>query len=175
MRTALLSNTLGPSGGYFIREQVESTVRLKLGRAIEQVYQHAGRVHLRLVDCGGQRTTIAAEHMVAATGYRIDLRQLPFLGSDTLQRVWMVDGMPALSRDFESSLPGLFFVGLASARSFGPIMRFVAGAVHPARRLARALQNTREPRRDRILGVAAPEPVKAAAGSVVSNTDGAAA
>lgn len=173
LRIAILNNTLGPCGGYFIREQIESTVRLKLGRAIEQVHQHGGRVQVRLIDRGGLRTTIAGDHLIAATGYRIDLRQLPFLGSDTLQRVRMVDWMPVLSRDFESSLPGLFFVGLASARTFGPIMRFVAGAVHPARQLARALKNT--PRRDRLLGVTDPGAGKAAAGSPVSNTDGAAA
>lgn len=174
VRLAVLSNTLGPSGGYFIREQVETSVRLKLGRAIEQVHQHGGRVHLKVVDCGGLRSTIAADHLIAATGYRIDLRQLPFLGSDTLQRVRMIDWMPVLSRDFESSVPGLFFVGVASARTFGPIMRFVAGALHPARRLA--LQNLPQRHRERTLGLTASGDGKAAVGRrSVSNTDGATA
>jgi thioredoxin reductase len=178
LRTAILSNTLGPSGGYFIREQVESRVRLKLGRAIQHVHRLGDRVHVRVVDHDGAQTTIAADHLVAATGYRIDLRQLPFLGTDSLQQVRMVDWTPVLSADFETSLPGLFFVGLASARTFGPIMRFVAGAVHPARRLTRVLKNIPDRRRDGILGVTAPAADKQiAAGRPVSrtHTDGAAA
>lgn len=175
LRTAILSNTLGPSGGYFIREQVESTVRLKLGRAVKHVHRLGDRVHVRVADHDGVQTTIAADHLIAATGYRIDLRRLPFLGSDSLQRVRMIDWTPVLSPDFETSLPGLFFVGLASARTFGPIMRFVAGAVHPARRLAQVLQSIPEPRRDGIFGVTAQAADKEAAGTAVSNTDGAAA
>jgi hypothetical protein len=51
----------------------------------------------------------------------------------------MVDGTPILSSDFESSVPGLYFVGLSAARTFGPVMRFVVGAVHPARQLTQRL------------------------------------
>ena len=55
LRTAILSNTLGPSGGYFIREQVESTVRLKLGRAVKHVHRLGDRVHVRVATTMGCR------------------------------------------------------------------------------------------------------------------------
>jgi thioredoxin reductase len=139
VRSTILSDTLGPCGGYFIREQVESAVQLKLGRVIEQISELGGRVRVRGVDRGGARETIAADHLIAATGYRIDVRRLQFLHVDVLRALRTIEHSPVLSGTFESSVPGLYFVGLASARSFGPIMRFVAGAVHPARRLMRAL------------------------------------
>ena len=42
-----------------------------------------------------------------------------------------------LSSSFESSMPGLYFVGVAAANSFGPVMRFAFGAGFAARTLAR--------------------------------------
>jgi hypothetical protein len=62
------------------------------------------------------------------------------------------DGAPVLSTAYESSVPGLHFIGPASAASFGPVARFVYGAVYPSRRLARRL--SRRTRRS-----APPEPV----------------
>jgi hypothetical protein len=44
---------------------------------------------------------------------------------------------PAHSSHFESSVPGLYFVGASSATTFGPVTRFVAGATFSARRVAR--------------------------------------
>jgi hypothetical protein len=35
-----------------------------------------------------------------------------------------------------SSVPGLYFVGVAAANSFGPLLRFACGADYTARRLA---------------------------------------
>jgi len=142
LRLSILSNTLGPSGGYFIRDQIEAKVTLKLGRAIEKAEERGGRVRLTVIGGDGARETIESDHVVAATGYRVDLRRLGFLREQTLQNLRMVDHTPVLSANFESSAPGLHFVGLASARSFGPVMRFVVGAVHPARRLARLLPKT---------------------------------
>jgi hypothetical protein len=143
MRSAILSNTLGPSGGYFIRKRVEAAVRLRLGQAIEQVGQQGAQIYLRVVDARGVRTTIVGDHLIAATGYRVDLRQLPFLNRDTLRQVRTIHGAPVLSRHFESSLPGLYFAGLASGLTFGPLMRFVAGATHPARALTLMLRTVR--------------------------------
>ena len=46
-------------------------------------------------------------------------------------------GAPAVSRSFESSVPGMYFVGFAAAPDFGPVMRFVLGADFAARRVSR--------------------------------------
>jgi hypothetical protein len=44
-----------------------------------------------------------------------------------------------VSRHFESSVPGLYFIGTASALSFGPAFRFVLGADFTARAITRQL------------------------------------
>jgi hypothetical protein len=100
---------------------------------------------LTTVDARGSRETIESDHVIAATGYRVDVRRLKFLGHDTLRRIRMVGGTPILSSDFESSVPGLYFTGLTAARTFGPVMRFVVGAVHPARQLTRRLRAANRP------------------------------
>lgn len=56
-----------------------------------------------------------------------------------MQRITVSEGSPVLSRHFESSVAGLYFVGLAAADSFGPMLRFAYGAKYTARRLARHL------------------------------------
>jgi len=47
--------------------------------------------------------------------------------------------IPILTHWFESSVPGLYFVGLTSLRAFGPLYRFVAGCGAAAQRVASAI------------------------------------
>jgi hypothetical protein len=50
---------------------------------------------------------------------------------------------PALSATFESSVPGLHFVGQAAAETFGPVMRFVYGTDFTSRRLTKHILGER--------------------------------
>src|SRR5206468_6555502 len=54
--------------------------------------------------------------------------------------------IPILSHWFESSVPGLYFVGLTSLRAFGPLYRFVAGCGAAARRVAESVARERSRR-----------------------------
>jgi hypothetical protein len=90
-------------------------------------------LHLRADD--GMERKIRAEHIIVATGYKVDLRRLTFLSPVLRDNISTVGGAPILSSTFESSLRGLYFVGLAATNSFGPVMRFACGAVYTARRL----------------------------------------
>jgi hypothetical protein len=87
----------------------------------------------------GERRTLSADHVIAATGYSVDLRRLTFLNPEVLADIRSVEHTPVLSSNFESSVPGLYFVGAASANTFGPLVRFAYGAKFTARRLARHL------------------------------------
>jgi hypothetical protein len=49
-------------------------------------------------------------------------------------------GAPVLDSRFETSVPGLFIVGIASAPTFGPVMRFMFGAKHVAPALTQRLR-----------------------------------
>ncbi len=109
--------------------------------------EEAGRVlRLRLSD-GSER---CADHVLLATGYRCDINRYPFLRDDLLARVRVAGGFPVLNAGLESSVEGLHFVGGPAARSFGPLMFFVAGADFTARRLAASV--SRNGRRGRVPG-----------------------
>ena len=47
-------------------------------------------------------------------------------------RLQTVAGSAAVGRDYQSSVPGLYFIGPSVAPSMGPVMRFVFGARHAA-------------------------------------------
>jgi hypothetical protein len=65
-------------------------------------------------------------------------------------------GAPVLGAGFESSVPGLHFVGAFSAASFGPVMRFVSGTPFTGRALARHLAPTRRSASPRAQPASAP-------------------
>jgi len=80
----------------------------------------------------GGTTQIKTDHVIAGTGYRVDLGRLPFLEPGLRESITTFAGAPILKGAFESSVPNLHFVGLASAMTFGPVMRFVFGTRHAA-------------------------------------------
>ena len=48
-------------------------------------------------------------------------------------------GSPVLTAGFESSVGGLHFAGASAVLSFGPLMRFIAGAGYAARAITRTV------------------------------------
>jgi hypothetical protein len=77
------------------------------------------------------------DHVIAGSGYTIDVDRIRFLDPALREKVDRIDRYPRLNASFESSVPGLRFVGAASAMSFGPLFRFVVGADYTARTIAR--------------------------------------
>jgi thioredoxin reductase len=118
---------------------VVGRVPLVLGCSVENASVESGKVQLRLRSSNGEVREIAADHVIAATGYRVDLGRLKFLSAEVRDEIKTVDASPVLSSRFESSIDGLYFVGVAAANSFGPLMRFAYGASFAARRITRAL------------------------------------
>jgi hypothetical protein len=80
-----------------------------------------------------------ADHVLLATGYRVNITQYPFLPSSLMKTIDIVNGHPKLNSRFESSVEGLHFLGAPAAWSFGPLMRFVAGADFATRTLTRGI------------------------------------
>jgi thioredoxin reductase len=138
-RLAIVRTHLGPSGGWFSKEKVMGRVPLLLGCTVDHAEIEDGKVRLSLCSADGEKHTVLADHIVAATGYQVDLNRLTFLSREIRSRLKTIDGSPALSSSFEASVPGLYFAGLAAANSFGPVMRFAFGARYSARRITRAL------------------------------------
>lgn len=71
-------------------------------------------------------TTLTADHVVFASGYRADLARVPYLGG-VLDRVSVVEGFPALTEGLETSLAGLYLTGFAATHDFGPFYGFTKG------------------------------------------------
>jgi FAD-dependent urate hydroxylase len=107
-----------------------------------------GRVELTVKGPEGS-STIVTDHVIAGTGYQVDIRRLPFLSAGLRSEIRTIQGQPVLSANFESSLPGLYFAGVMAAATFGPVMRFLAGARYTAERLSRHLADTADDRRRR--------------------------
>ena len=113
--------------------------RLLSGIAPQSAHVEGGKAKLLLVDAAGAKREVSADHVIAATGYRVNLEKLKFLSKETRSRIKTVEGSPVLSSSFESSVPGLYFAGLAAAISFGPVMRFAFGADFTARTVSKAV------------------------------------
>jgi len=141
LRVDVVRNALGPSGGWFTRGKVIGRVPLMLGHKLDHTEIKNGQVHLRVIACDGRERVIFTDHVIAATGYKVDVSRLTFLSEEILASLKTVEKSPVLSSQFESSVPGLHFVGIAAANSFGPVMRFVYGAGFTARRLTHAFQH----------------------------------
>jgi len=134
-RLKIFRTFLGPAGPWWMKDRVEREVPLLLGRSLRSAEPAGGRLRLVLDGTDGTRE-IVTDHVIAATGFKIDVRQLSFLGDNLRKRLSTVEGMPVLSAHFESNVRGLYFVGLASAPTFGPLMRFMLGAGFAARRVS---------------------------------------
>jgi len=81
------------------------------------------------------------DHVLLCTGYRVDIARYAFLTADLRRAVQTCDGYPDLTDGFESSVPGLHFVGTPAANSFGPLCRFVVGTRYAARALTAFVVN----------------------------------
>ncbi len=147
LRLEAVRKSLGPSGGWFIRDKVMGKVPLHLGCTPQGAEVKNGKVHLSVQVADGSQREIVAEHVIAATGYRVDLERLKFLNPEIRAQIKTVGSAPVLSSAFESSMPGLYFAGVSAANSFGPVMRFAFGAGFAARTITRALAKSlaREP------------------------------
>jgi cation diffusion facilitator CzcD-associated flavoprotein CzcO len=132
LRRKLVRKVLGPAGAAWLKGRVVGKVEVLEGRTVVGASESGGRVRLALAGGGGEPVTLHTDHVVDATGYRVKLVRLPYLNAVLRSDIRTEWGAPVLDRAFQCSVPGLYFTGLASALAYGPVMRFVAGAKHPA-------------------------------------------
>jgi hypothetical protein len=141
VQVRLVKGFLGPAGGYFLRGRFDQ-VPILAGYQVAEAEARGDIAILSLRSGNGDTRRIETEHVIAATGYRADVRRLPFLSPGVRSQLKLVDNVPELSSHFESSVPGLFFVGPAAVHSFGPVLRFACGAKFTANRLANYFDRT---------------------------------
>jgi hypothetical protein len=136
VRISRVKKALGPSGSWWLKDRVLGKISILAGHQLRGAEAQHGRVSIQLADQNGQPKELIADHVIAATGYRFNFHNLPFLDQSLKSRIDHEENMPRLSSCFESSAPGLYFSGLASANSFGPVVRFIAGTGFTARRIS---------------------------------------
>jgi thioredoxin reductase len=136
MRITKARTVLGPNGSAWLKDRVHGVIETLTDHRVREAVPQGSGVRLLL---DGQRSDIEVDHVVAGTGFRVDLARLPFLPDRLRTRIATVNGFPVVSRAGESTVPGLYFVGAPSAVSNGPSARFIAGTHNMAGKVARSV------------------------------------
>ncbi|GAC1388748.1 MAG: hypothetical protein NVS4B11_11400 [Ktedonobacteraceae bacterium] len=130
-----IRNHYNAAANDWLRERVIGKATVYESQTIQKMQAADGHVALTL--SGGENLVV--DHVMLATGYNVDVKQLPMVAPSLLTEIESDAGVPTLNHWFESNVPGLYFVGLTSVRRFGPLFRFVVGNKATAQRVASAV------------------------------------
>lgn len=128
---------LGPAPGWFVRDRVEGRFPFHLDFTVKAATARGDRAALVIADGDGNERELVQDHVIAATGYQADIDRVTPLAPVLRSAIRRSGLAPLLSSNFESSVPGLYFVGPIATNSFGPVMRFACGSDWVAPRIAR--------------------------------------
>lgn len=138
IRDKIRTRAVRAAGSRWLPERL-TNVKLTLGRSVLEAKAAGDEVALRLDD-GSERRV---DHVLLGTGYQVDISRYDFLPQDFTRDIKQFDGYPKLASGFRSSVPGLHFIGATAARSFGPLLYFVAGTEFASRELVSHLSRNR--------------------------------
>ncbi len=127
---------LGPAPAWWLRERVDGKFPVHTRSSIVQAKVKDDKVVLVVREEGVGQFEIVADNVIAGTGYEVDVDRIAFISNELTGQIRRFERAPRLSRHFESSVPGLYFLGPIAAHSFGPLVRFVAGSDFAVRVLA---------------------------------------
>lgn len=131
VQTWFRTRALRPAGSRWLIARL-ANVPMSTGRQIVSAAEAGSGLRL-VLDDGSSREV---DHVLCGTGYRVDITRYPFLPAALSSNVATANGFPLMRKGYESSIPGLHFMGAPSAWTFGPLMFFVAGTDFAARALA---------------------------------------
>jgi FAD-dependent urate hydroxylase len=100
-----------------------TSVKISTGRFVVSAESKGDELQLKLDDDSERRV----HHVLLGTGYQVDISRYGFLPPELTGEIRQLDGYPDLGSGFTTSVPGLHFLGAPAARSFGPLLYFVAG------------------------------------------------
>jgi len=138
LRNWLSMRSLRPGSSAWLMPQFQG-VRVHAGRQVLAAAPVKEGISLRL-----DQGSATFDHVLLATGYKIDIARLGLLTPTLLQGIKLVDGAPVLAGGFEANVPGLHFVGGSAVWSYGPLMRFVCGAGYAARKVTASVRRTKQ-------------------------------
>ena len=134
LQTRWAYRAIRPAAATWLHERMDG-VRVTTGRRATSAVTCGDMARVELDD--GTRREV--DHVLLATGFRVDVSRYNFLGPELLRNLKTDQGYPRLTLGLESSVEGLHFMGAPAARSFGPLVRFVSGTGYSARALAEAI------------------------------------
>jgi FAD-dependent urate hydroxylase len=130
--------SIRPAGASWLVARLAS-VPIMTGRSIVSAAAEGSEIRLKLDD-GGER---AADHVLLGTGYRVNIARYGFLTPNLLATLRLSGGFPQLGPGFESSIPGLHFLGAPASWSYGPLMNFVSGTKYAGTHLTNHIMRNR--------------------------------
>jgi thioredoxin reductase len=151
VRKALTS--FGPKGAWWLRDRVEDVVEVLTGHQLKSAEPHGSGVRLHLD--GSKRSSIEADHVIAGTGFRIDVSRLTYLSPEIQTGLTTRGNCPLVNRAGESTIPGMYFAGALTSVSLGPGVRFISGTHQTAPQLAKSVARRARKRKSRVEPVAA--------------------
>lgn len=135
LRDKIRKRAVRPAGSRWLPERLKN-VKVTTGRFVDRAQTIQDEVQL-VLDDGSERRV---DHVLSGTGYRVDISLYDFLPSELVTQIQQFDGYPKLAIGFRCSVPGLHFIGATAARTFGPLLYFVAGTEFASRELSSHLQ-----------------------------------
>jgi len=140
-RHRIFLTTWGPAGAWWLRERVEGKIDVLFEHQIASAQDVDGQVRLGLTGPAGA-TEILTDHVIAATGFDVALDRIDCLEPTLRAQIAREGPYARLNAHFETSVNGLFIVGLPAAPVFGPVQRFMFGAKHAAPAVTKALRRS---------------------------------
>jgi hypothetical protein len=141
IRDKIRTRAVKPAGARWLPPRL-TDVKVTTGRSVLSASPSGNEIQLHLDD-GSERRV---DHVLLGTGYDVAISRYDFLAEGLRDQVQQLDGYPMLASGFCSSVPGLHFVGATAARSFGPLMYFVAGTEFASKELTSFIARGREGR-----------------------------
>lgn len=132
LRDKIRVRAVRPAGAQWLPQRL-SAVKITTGRTVHLAQSIRDEVQLKLDD-GTERRV---DHVLLGTGYDVDIGRYEFLSPKLSGEICRQGGYPKLQAGFQSSVPGLYFIGAAAARSFGPLLYFVAGTQFASKELTK--------------------------------------
>jgi len=150
-KPVIFARAARPAAAAWLRDQVNGVV-YSLEESIDSVTIHGDKLQLALA--GGGRREV--DHLILGSGYDVNLSTYRFLGPELTCGIGLRNNQPDLNSGFESSVPGLHFIGYASMQSFGPLLHSVAGTAYAGKMIARAIKKAAVSRRFTLEPLALP-------------------
>ena len=145
-------NSFGPKGAWWLRDRVEDVVDVLTGHQLRSAEPHGSGVRLHLD--GAKRSSIDADHVIAGTGFRIDVSRLTYLSPEIQAGLTTRGNCPLVNRAGESTIPGMYFAGALTSVSLGPGVRFISGTHQTAPQLAKSVARRARKGKSRVEPVA---------------------